>query len=262
MNIQVENPVIEVHNLSVSYNRKPALWNIDFSLPYHKKIGIIGPNGSGKTTLLKTLMGLIKPDFGYVKLFGQSLNSIRHKIAYVPQRESVDWDFPATVREIVEMGRFTNKNLLKRLNKRDKELISESLEKVGMLPFQHRHISELSGGQQQRVFLARALCREPEMFIMDEPFTGVDAATEESILELLDTLNKEGKTVIVVHHDLETAKDYFDWVCLLNTRLVANGPKGQVFTKDVLSEAFGGKLTLLSKLAQEVQGGDYPLREK
>jgi manganese/zinc/iron transport system ATP- binding protein len=257
-----EVPVIEVHNLSVSYGKKPALWNLDFTLPKGKKIGVIGPNGSGKTTFLKTLMGLLKPDFGYVKVYGESLEANRNRISYVPQRESVDWDFPASVLDVVKMGRYNPKAILKKLSKEDLIQVDDALEKVGMTNFANRHISELSGGQQQRVFLARALCRQPDLYIMDEPFAGVDAATEQAILNILDDLNKQGKTVIVVHHDLETARSYFDWIALLNTRLIACGPKEEVFTKENLADAYGGQLTVLSKLAHIVEQEDFPLREK
>ncbi len=259
---QVEKPIIEVHNLTVSYTQNPVLWNLDFTLPQGELIGIIGPNGSGKTTLLKTMMQLVKPDSGYVKMFDQSLDNIRHKVSYVPQRESVDWDFPATVYDVVLMGRYSPKNILKRLSKTDKDLAWEALEKVGMAAFATRQIAQLSGGQQQRVFIARALARQADLYLLDEPFTGVDAASEEAILQLLITMKNEGKTIVVVHHDLHTAKAYFNWIILLNTRLIASGWKDEVFKTELLQAAYGGRLTLLSRVGDLLKEQNFSVREK
>jgi manganese/zinc/iron transport system ATP- binding protein len=257
-----EIPSIEVHNLTASYNRKPVLWDIDFKLPQGQLIGIVGPNGSGKTTLLKNIMGLMEPDSGYVNLFGKKLEDIREKVSYVPQRESVDWDFPANVMDVVNMGRYRKSNLFKSLSKKDKEISTQVLEKVKMLEFAKRQISQLSGGQQQRVFIARSLAQQADLYLMDEPFVGVDAATEESILHLLSEMKKEGKTVVIVHHDLQTAYEYFDHIVLLNTRLVAHGPKEEVFTPDLLQEAYGGRLTVLSKIGDLMAKQDFPVRER
>lgn len=262
MNFEVKDPVLEVHNLSASYSRKPVLWDIDFTLPAGKVIGIIGPNGSGKTTLLKSIMELIPISSGYTKVFGKNLDDVRNRISYVPQRESVDWDFPASVMDVVLMGRYKPSNLIKRLSKRDKQIAVEALKKVNMYEFARRQISQLSGGQQQRVFIARALAQQADLYLMDEPFAGVDAATEDAILELLTTMKQEGKTTIIVHHDLQTAKNFFDWIILLNTRLVASGPIEEVFTEELLQEAYGGQLTLLSKLGDVLKERQYPLREK
>ncbi|MEQ8624330.1 MAG: metal ABC transporter ATP-binding protein [Vicingaceae bacterium] len=253
---------IEAHNLTVSYNRRPVLWNIDFSLPTGKIIGIIGPNGSGKTTLLKAIMGLVKTSSGYVKLFDDDLENVRDRISYVPQRESVDWEFPASVMDIVLMGRYRKNNLMRRLNKADRDIAAEALEKVNMLEYSNRQISQLSGGQQQRVFIARSLAQGADLYIMDEPFVGVDAATEEAILSLLTEMKSQGKTVVVVHHDLQTAKAYFDWMVLLNTRLVAAGPKEEIFNEELLQEAYGGKLNVLSKVGELMKERDFPVREK
>lgn len=257
-----KGPVLEVHNLSASYNRKPVLWDIDFQLSAGQLVGIVGPNGSGKTTLLRNIMGLMEADSGYVKLFGSNLKNVREKVSYVPQRESVDWDFPVSVREVVEMGRYRSKNLLRRLKPKDQDLVDRALEQVGMLEYAQRQISQLSGGQQQRVFLARSLAQNAELYLMDEPFVGVDAATEEAILRVLSTLRDEGKTVVIVHHDLQTAYQYFDSMVLLNTRLVAYGPKEKVFSQESLQEAYGGRLTVLSKLSEIIAQKEFPVREK
>lgn len=255
-------PVLEVHNLSASYNRKPVLWDIDFRLEGGQLVGIVGPNGSGKTTLLRNIMGLMEADSGYVRLFGAELKAVRNRVSYVPQRESVDWDFPVSVREVVEMGRYSTKNLMRRLKRRDQDLVDQALEKVGMLEYAHRQISQLSGGQQQRVFLARSLAQDADLYLMDEPFVGVDAATEEAILKVLSDLRSQGKTVVIVHHDLQTAYTYFDSMVLLNTRLVAYGPKEEVFTQEILQEAYGGRLTVLSKLSELIARSEFPVREK
>jgi len=258
---QVKDPAIEVHNLTVSYSGSPVLWGVDFTVPKGELVGIIGPNGSGKTTLLKSIMNLVEPGGGYIKIFDQSLQNVRDRISYVPQRETVDWDFPASVLEVVLMGRYSSKNILKRLTKTDHELAWDALKKVGMTDFANRQIAQLSGGQQQRVFIARALARQSELFLLDEPFTGVDAASEEAILTLLGQMKQEGKTILVVHHDLQTAKAYFDWIILLNTRLIASGKKDDVFQSDLLQQAYGGRLTLLSKVGDLLKEEHFPIRE-
>ncbi len=262
MQVRIDHPALEVHNLSASYHRKPVLWEIDFTLPEGQLIGIIGPNGSGKTTLLKSIMGLIPVSSGYVRLFGQTLDQVRPRISYVPQRESVDWDFPASVMDVVLMGRYRPGNLFRRLLKTDRKVAIEALKKVSMLEFANRQIAQLSGGQQQRVFIARALAQQADIYLMDEPFAGVDASTEEAIFQLLTTMKEAGKTVIIVHHDLQTVRQYFDWMVLLNTRLIASGPAEKVFTDQLLQEAYGGQLTLLSRVRNLVAEQEYPLREK
>lgn len=253
---------IEVHNLTVSYDGRPVLWDVDFNLDSGKIIGVIGPNGSGKTTCLKTIMGLIKPSSGFVKIFGKSLDEMRERVAYVPQRESVDWDFPASVLDVVLMGRYRNNNLFKRTNKTDLEIAHQSIEKVGLTEFKNRQISQLSGGQQQRVFIARALAQQADLYLMDEPFVGVDAATESAILFLLQEMKSQGKTVLIIHHDLQTVSDYFDYLVLLNTRLIAKGTPQEVLTKENLSNAYGGQLTLLSKIVDLIKENEFPVREK
>ncbi|SFT52318.1 manganese/zinc/iron transport system ATP-binding protein [Lishizhenia tianjinensis] len=253
---------LEAHNLTVAYDKVPVLWDIDFELPTGKIIGIIGPNGSGKTTLLKTIMGLIKPASGYVKVFEQDLDEVRQRVAYVPQRESVDWDFPASVQDVVEMGRYRKNSLFRRLTQTDKEIVANAIEKVKLTAFKDRQISQLSGGQQQRVFIARALAQGADIFFMDEPFVGVDATTETAILDLLTTMRDEGKTVVIVHHDLQTVSGYFDHLVLLNTRVIACGPTAEVLTQENLSNAYGGQLTLLSKIQSIIKEKEFPIREK
>ncbi|MBK6264206.1 metal ABC transporter ATP-binding protein [Marivirga sp. S37H4] len=258
---QVENPIIEIHDLSVSYEKKPVLWDVDLTLPAGKLIGIIGPNGAGKSTLLKAVMGLLPLSSGYINILDKPLKEVRDKISYVPQRESVDWDFPTSVYDVVMMGRYGQLGLLKRPKKSDKEIVMDSLSKVGMEGFKDRQISQLSGGQQQRVFLARALAQQADIYFMDEPFAGVDAATEKAIVELLRQMSKEKKTVIVVHHDLQSVARYFDWIILLNMRLVASGPIEEAFTPELLQETYGGKLTLLTEISDLIQKNRFPNRE-
>lgn len=262
MKVEVNNPAVEFHDLTVSYDKKPVLWNIDMTLPEGKLIGIIGPNGAGKSTLIKAAMGLLPLGSGYVRLFDQPLDEVRQRVSYVPQRGTVDWDFPTSVMDIVLMGRYGKLGLLRRPSKADKALALSCLEKVGMEAFRKRQISQLSGGQQQRVFLARALAQEADLYFMDEPFAGVDAATETAILEILQGLADQGKTVIVVHHDLQSAAEFFDWIILLNMRLVAAGPIEQVFTNALLQETYGGKLTVLSEVSELIKKRSVPSREK
>ncbi len=258
---QVENPIIEIHDLSVSYEKKPVLWDVDLTLPAGKLIGIIGPNGAGKSTLLKAIMGLLQLNSGYINILDKPLKEVRNRISYVPQRESVDWDFPTSVYDVVMMGRYGQLGLLKRPKKSDREIVMDSLGKVGMESYKDRQISQLSGGQQQRVFLARALAQQADIYFMDEPFAGVDASTEKAIVELLRQMSVEKKTVIVVHHDLQSVARYFDWIILLNMRLVASGPIEEAFTPELLQETYGGKLTLLTEISDLIQKNRFPNRE-
>jgi len=255
-------PIIEAHNLTVLYGRKPAIWNVDFKLPEGQVIGIMGPNGSGKSTLLKSIMGVVTPTTGYTKVYDQDLNQVRHKVSYVPQRQEIDWDFPASVWDIVSMGRFHVRGLFKRLTSEDNDIIQESLEKVNMLGLAKRQISQLSGGQQQRVFLARAIAQQGKLFLMDEPFAGVDIATEEMIVDLLKEMKDQGKTLVIVHHDLHTAQSYFDHLVLMNTRLVACGKTSDVFTDQILTDTYGGKLTTIAKISQELENKEFPIRHQ
>jgi manganese/zinc/iron transport system ATP- binding protein len=254
-------PALEVHDVTVAFDRKPVLWNIDLMLPQGKLIGIIGPNGAGKSTLIKAVMGLLPLSSGYVKLFDKSINDVRNRISYVPQRESVDWDFPASVMDIVLMGRYGKLGLFKRPRKADRDVALDCLRKVGLESFANRQISQLSGGQQQRTFLARALAQQADIYFMDEPFAGVDAATESAIISLLRTMTEAKKTVIVVHHDLQSVPQYFDWTIMLNTRLVAYGPTDKIFNQHNLQETYGGKLTLLADVADLIRREGFPNRE-
>ncbi|MCC6546256.1 metal ABC transporter ATP-binding protein [Candidatus Sumerlaeota bacterium] len=242
-------PPLEVHDLSVAYHQKPVLYGIDLSVPAGQLVGIIGPNGAGKSTFIKAVLGLLRPSTGWVKIFGDSYEKNCRRVGYVPQRESVDWDFPVNVMDVVLMGRYGHLRLAQRPTARDREIARECLEKVQMLPLANRQIGDLSGGQQQRVFLARALAQESDIYFMDEPFAGVDAATEAAIVELLRELKQHGKTVMVVHHDLTTATTYFDMLMLLNMRLTAFGPTAQVFNPDLLQKTYGGRLTILTEAA-------------
>jgi manganese/zinc/iron transport system ATP- binding protein len=258
----VKDPVLEVHDLTVSYNKKPVLWGIDLTIPSGILAGVMGPNGAGKSTLIKSIMGLLPISSGYVRIFNEPLDRVRKRISYVPQKESVDWDFPASALDVVLMGRYGKLGLFKMPSKHDKEVAMECLKRVNMEGFYKRQISQLSGGQQQRVFLARALAQEADIYFMDEPFAGVDAATELAIIELLRDMRSAGKTVIVVHHDLQSAEEYFDWIVFLNTRLVASGPIAEVFKNELLQETYGGKLTLLAEVGELMRKEQFPAREK
>ena len=243
---------LEIHDLTAGYHKKPVLWGIDLQVPKGKLVGIVGPNGAGKSTLIKAIMGLVPPSSGWVKIFGKPYSENRRRVGYVPQRESVDWDFPVTVMDVVMMGRYGHVGWFKRPKKADREIARDCLDKVKMLPFAKRQISNLSGGQQQRVFLARALAQESDIYFMDEPFAGVDAATETAIIALLHELREKGKTLLVVHHDLPTARNYFDQLLLLNMRVVAYGETEKVFTYELLQKTYGGRLTILSEVADAV----------
>ncbi|PAE60830.1 manganese ABC transporter ATP-binding protein [Bacillus subtilis] len=236
---------VELDNVTVAYHKKPVLQDISLQVPEGKLIGIIGPNGAGKSTLIKTILGLVPRASGDISIYGKDYKDQQTRIGYVPQRGSVDWDFPTSALDVVLMGRYGRIGLLKRPKKADVEMAKAALAKVGMLDYAKRQISQLSGGQQQRVFLARALCQNADIYFMDEPFAGVDAATERAIMTLLAELKEKGKTVLVVHHDLQTAEDYFDWILLLHLRKIAFGPAENVFTIENLQKTYGGRLTFL-----------------
>jgi manganese/zinc/iron transport system ATP- binding protein len=236
--------VIEVNDLTVAYREKPVLWDIDLEIPRGVMMAVVGPNGAGKSTLIKALLEIINPIAGEVKFFGESYKKARKRIGYVPQRESVDWDFPTTVLDVTLMGKYGYLGWIKRPSKKDKKEATEVLKKVGLDGFQNRQISQLSGGQQQRVFLARALMQDAEIYFMDEPFQGVDAKTEKAIINVLKEMKKKNKTLVVVHHDLQTIREYFDWITILNIRLVECGPVDKVYTAENLHKAYGSTLQL------------------
>ncbi len=244
---------VEVHDVTVAYHKRPVLWNVDCSLPKGKLIAIIGPNGAGKSTLLKAILGLIPVASGRVEIFGRPIREARSLVGYVPQRETVDWDFPIDALGVVLMGRYGRLGWLRRPGAADRAAARDALARVGMEAFGRRQIGQLSGGQQQRVFLARALAQDAPLYFMDEPFAGVDAATERAILDVLRAMRDAGRTVVAVHHDLQTVPEYFDHVVMLNMRLVAAGPTGEVFTNENLQKTYGGRLTMLTEAAEAVR---------
>lgn len=248
---------VEVEDLTLAYEEKPVLWDIDLHVPEGTLMAIVGPNGAGKTTLIKAVLGLLKPAAGRVRIYGQPYTVQRQLVAYVPQRGSVDWDFPTSVLDVVMMGRYGNLGWFKRPGPWERQVALEALEKVGMAEFAGRQISQLSGGQQQRTFLARALVQDAQVYFMDEPFQGVDATTERAIITLLKELRADGKTVVVVHHDLQTVPEYFDWVTLLNVRRIASGPVEEVFTDENLRLTYGGRIAFLNGTGQD--NGHHPL---
>jgi manganese/zinc/iron transport system ATP- binding protein len=240
---------LEIMDLTVAYHEKPVLWDVDLQVPEGVLMAIVGPNGAGKTTLIKAILGLVQPAAGMVQIYGGTYAEQRRLVGYVPQRGSVDWDFPTSALDVVMMGLYRRIGWIKRPGRRHRELAMQSLHKVGMIDFADRQISQLSGGQQQRIFLARALVQEAQVYFMDEPFAGVDATTERAIITLLRDLRAEGKTVIVVHHDLQTVPEYFDWLLLLNVRRIASGPVQTTFTQDNLNRTYGGRIAFLSRVA-------------
>lgn len=243
---------VKVNDLTVAYNKKPVLWDIDIEIPKGVLMAVVGPNGAGKSTLIKTMLDLIKPLTGKTAFFGKSYASNRKDIGYVPQRGSVDWDFPTTVLDVVMMGTYGSLGWIKRPGHKERERSIKALEKVGMLAYSDRQINQLSGGQQQRVFLARALVQDASIYFMDEPFQGVDAKTEKAIIKLLEELKNKGKTVVVVHHDLQTVPEYFDWVALLNTIIIDYGPVSKVFTEDNLKKTYKSSIDTFYKNSGDV----------
>jgi manganese/zinc/iron transport system ATP- binding protein len=244
---------LAIHDLTVAYQRKPVLWDIELNIPEGKLVGIVGPNGAGKSTLLKACLDLIPRTSGWAHVYGVPYRKARHRVAYVPQRESVDWDFPVNALDVVAMGSYRRLGWFRRVNAAETKRAMEALEQVGIAHLAHRQISQLSGGQQQRVFLARALMQDADLYLMDEPFAAVDAATEQAIVDLLRRLSGEGKTCLVVHHDLATVTSYFDWIVLINMRIVAAGPTAETFTRENLQKTYGGKLSLLEKAAEALR---------
>jgi manganese/zinc/iron transport system ATP- binding protein len=243
---------VSVHDLTVAYHRKPVLWDIDLQIPPAKLVGIVGPNGAGKSTLLKAILDLVPKATGRILIYGKPYRRQRGLVGYVPQRESVDWDFPVNALDVVAMGCYGKIGWCRPVSRSHKDVAMAALERVGMADFAKRQISQLSGGQQQRVFLARALVQDARIYFMDEPFAGVDAATEKAIVRILQDLREAGKTVLVVHHDLQTVPEYFDHLLLLNMRIVATGPTEEVFTNENLQKTYGGRLTLLDEAVRAV----------
>lgn len=241
------NPILEVEQLTVNYEKTSVLWDINFVIPEHKIVGILGPNGAGKSTLLKALLNLVKPLSGSVRFFGKPLAKVRQKIGYVPQRSSVDWDFPITAFDLVMMGRYGKMGLLKWATEKDREATRKALQQVEMLSFADRQIGQLSGGQQQRLFIARALVQDADLYLLDEPFAGIDMATEKTLVDLFETLRKQGKTLLIVHHNLSSAESYFDWLIFLNTCLIANGPTKEVFNQQNIWRTYGRSSILLDE---------------
>ncbi len=244
---------LSVHDMTVAYQRKPVLWDIDLDLPAGQLIGIVGPNGAGKSTLIKSVLNLIPRASGRILVFGKPYAEQREMVAYVPQRESVDWDFPVSALDVVAMGLYGKIGWFRRVGKAQKALARDALDRVGMVEYADRQIRQLSGGQQQRVFLARALVQDAPLTLMDEPFAGVDAATEKAIVTLLGTLRSAGKTVVVIHHDLQTIREYFDYLVMLNMRIVAAGPTAEVFNEENLRKTYGGKLTMLDTVGHALR---------
>lgn len=236
---------IEVRDLTVAYRESPVLWDIDLDVTSGALMAIVGPNGAGKTTLIQAILSLIKPAAGQIRIFGQPYRSVASSVGYVPQRGSVDWDFPTSVLDVVLMGLYGRLGWVRRPGRNERKEAMAALDQVGMAELAHRQISQLSGGQQQRVFLARALVQDARIYLMDEPLQGVDATTERTIIELLRTLQSLGKTVMVVHHDLQTVSSYFDEVLLLNVRRIASGPVSEVFTEANLRLTYGGRIAII-----------------
>jgi manganese/zinc/iron transport system ATP- binding protein len=249
--MDIQQNAIEVEDLTVAYQDQPVLWDIDLQVPEGALMAIVGPNGAGKSTLIKTILGLMQPAAGQVRIYGKPYAEQRKLVGYVPQRGSVDWDFPTSVLDVVMMGRYGRLGWFKRPGAGEREMALEALGKVGMVDYAHRQISQLSGGQQQRTFLARALVQDAQIYFMDEPFQGVDATTEKAIIAILKELSAADKTVVVVHHDLQTVQEYFDHVLLLNVRRIAAGRVKEVFTQENLRRTYGGRVAFANGSAAD-----------
>ena len=242
-----------VDDLTVAYHRKPVIWDIEFEIPPGALVGVVGPNGAGKSTLLKAVMDLIPKASGRVEVFGKSYRQNRHRVGYVPQRESVDWDFPVSALDVVTMGLYSKIGWCLPVRKKHRQQALDALRRVGIEELANRQISQLSGGQQQRTFLARALVQDADLYLMDEPFAAVDASTEKAVVRILREMKEAGKTSLVIHHDLQTVAEYFDYVILLNMRIVAHGPVEEVFTQENLQKTYGGRLTLLEEVSNAMR---------
>lgn len=244
---------LSIYDLTVAYHRKPVLWDIELTLPPGQLVGVVGPNGAGKSTLIKAVMDLVPRASGAIEVFGKSYKKNRHRVGYVPQRESVDWDFPVDAIDVVTMGLYSKIGWCFPVRQKHRRLAAEALDRVGLGDFGRRQISQLSGGQQQRTFLARALVQDADLYLMDEPFAAVDAATERAIVDILKEMKSRGKTVVVIHHDLQTVADYFDYVVLLNMRIVAHGSVETTFNPENLQKTYGGRLTLLEEATEAMR---------
>ncbi len=244
---------LSVYDLTVAYHRKPVIWDVEFDVPPGTLVGVVGPNGAGKSTLLKAVMDLTPKASGRVRVFGDTYRHNRQRVGYVPQRESVDWDFPVNALDVVTMGLYSRIGWCLPVRRRHRKLAMDALERVGIADLAHRQISQLSGGQQQRTFLARALVQDADLYLMDEPFAAVDASTERAIVQILRDMKSDGKTAVVIHHDLQTVPEYFDYVVLLNMRIVAHGPVEDVFTSENLQKTYGGRLTLLEEVSDAMR---------
>lgn len=244
---------LSIHDLTVAYHRKPVIWDVDLEIPEGKLVAVVGPNGAGKSTLLKACLDLVPRTSGEIMVYGKPYRSQQKRVSYVPQRESVDWDFPVSVLDVVTMGTYADLGWFRPVNRRVRERAMAALEQVRLADLADRQISQLSGGQQQRTFLARSLAQQADLYLMDEPFAAVDASTEQAIVQILQNLRDAGKTCVVVHHDLATVPQYFDHVILLNMRVVASGSTGSVFNEENLRKTYGGQLTLLSEAANALR---------
>ncbi|MEI8318014.1 MAG: metal ABC transporter ATP-binding protein [Planctomycetia bacterium] len=259
MTMSTTSAGLEFHDVTVAYGRRPVLWNVDLTVPGACLFGIIGPNGAGKSTLLKAALGLVPLAGGEVRILGAPLEQVRARVGYVPQRESVDWDFPVTVTDVVLMGTYARLGWLRRPGPRERSLAAECLDRVGLADVADRQIGRLSGGQQQRVFLARALAQQADVYFLDEPMAGVDARSQERIFRVLAELRAEGRLVVIVHHDLRSVAEWFDAVALIDMRLVATGPVAEVLTPENLRRTYAGRLDLLDEIGRAVaEGGRTP----
>jgi manganese/zinc/iron transport system ATP- binding protein len=259
MTMSTTSAGLEFHDVTVAYGRRPVLWNVDLTVPGACLFGIIGPNGAGKSTLLKAALGLVPLAGGEVRILGAPLEQVRSRVGYVPQRESVDWDFPVTVTDVVLMGTYARLGWLRRPGPRERSLAAECLDRVGLSDVADRQIGRLSGGQQQRVFLARALAQQADVYFLDEPMAGVDARSQERIFRVLSDLRAEGRLVVIVHHDLRSVAEWFDAVALIDMRLVATGPVAEVLTPENLRRTYAGRLDVLDEIGRAVaEGGRTP----
>jgi manganese/zinc/iron transport system ATP- binding protein len=251
--VRPEEFPLSVSDLTVAWHRKPVIWDVRFDIPRGSLVGIVGPNGAGKSTLLKAIMDLVPHVSGRVQVFGKSYRENRDRVGYVPQRESVDWDFPVSALDVVAMGLYRKIGWFRPVSRSHRQTAMDALQKVGIAELANRQISQLSGGQQQRTFLARALVQDADLYLMDEPFAAVDASTEQAIVGILREMKSRGRTSIVIHHDLQTVPEYFDYVILINMRVVVHGPVQEVFTSENLQKTYGGRLTLLDQVSEAMR---------